>query len=682
MVRRLFHLTKHIILLHEVDDEIAKIKRRIEEIYDHHNKYNIREGESTVEEVAASVMESVRERRRDVEEKDVVGLVHDSAQVIQQLTKSDRHRAVVSIIGMGGLGKTTLARKIYNHREVNELFPTHAWGYVSDDYRPRELWLSLLNCFLSKLKYDDLFKRKQNGDEADATREEKLKSKVGECLKGKKYLLVLDDIWKTEDWKKIEDAFPDEKNGKDCPSHLEPHGRSIVKICKGLPLAIVVLAGLVAKKEKSEREWLRINDITWHITGDKIEVMDILKLSYHSLPQRLKPCFLYFGIYPEDYEICAKELVRLWIAEGFIQPQEGAEPEDIAEYYLDELVDRSLVQVASRRSLDRGVKTCRIHDLLRDLCILESESDQFLVVRTNPINIHTPTNANPRRLSFHCNNCPKNVLKRFNLARVLYSKCRTPIKYRPLIDWKMMIHLRYLRIEHVDLPASVGTLWNLETLDQSYQNHRGKIKANLQTLWLTSADNEGIVSLLRNDIFPRLTKFVLYSTSYSSFGKQLPFLWLNHLSNLHSLKIIDALQLDANLFPSNITKITLGETLGSNINLSMNIKTLAHFANLQSLKLIMYYTSAFDLHISAGEFPKLRVFHMKLMKVVRWTLEKGAMPCLQNLLIMDCEHLSELPEQLWSLTTLQTVHVLKPNKEFADYLKNVELKPHCKLILS
>jgi len=110
--------------------------------------------------------------------------------------------------------------------------------------------------------------------------------------------------------------------------------------------------------------------------GRDKSLKDILKLSYDSLPERLKPCFLYFGMYPEDYRIPVKQLIQLWISEGLLtQETSGSkdipEPEYIAEGYLEELVDRSLIQVVSRTS-DGGIKACRIHDLLRDLCISES----------------------------------------------------------------------------------------------------------------------------------------------------------------------------------------------------------------------------------------------------------------------------------------------------------------------
>ncbi|XP_057756631.1 disease resistance protein RPH8A-like [Arachis stenosperma] len=368
-----------------------------------------------------------------VKEEYVVGLKKDFNDVIKQLMEEDsRDGNIVSIVGMGGIGKTTLARKIYNSDEVKKLFACRAWATISKDCREKEVFKSLLNCLKSSTSKHE-----------DSSSEEELMQKVRKCLTGKKYLIVLDDIWDTKAWATLKGCFPENNDGgmilittrndqvayflrskkphhklsfmdkeeswklfcnevfcrEKCPPKLERIGRSIANTCSGLPLAIKITAGFVAKTKRSGDEWKRIKKLLPHlrIVEDKEckKMKERLMLSYDDLPENIKPCFLYLGVFPEDDQICARDLIRLWITEGLIEEpiQSGrskatpAELEDIGEQHLKELVDRNLVQVSQRRSDDKGVKTCQIHDLIRELCISESK---------NPDN----NNNNARRLSF------------------------------------------------------------------------------------------------------------------------------------------------------------------------------------------------------------------------------------------------------------------------------------------
>ncbi|XP_057756610.1 disease resistance protein RPP13-like [Arachis stenosperma] len=361
-------------------------------------KYCINEGEFEGMQGARS-----NQKQDKVFEEDMVGFVDIFNNVTKQLKENETNLNVISLIGMGGLGKTTLIKKIYNNNEVKKLFSYSVWITVSKDYKATELLQILLKgCGLSEsTKGKDISEDDQ-------------KSKVQKFLEKKKYLIVLDDIWEPEVWAEVECLFPDNNKGSailitsrndgvanytgsksyypplldedeswklfckkafkggECPSVLESIGRLMTEKCRGLPLAIITLAGVVGKKKRLTVEWMRImRSVIWYLAKDNSKVPKVLKLGYDSLPQRLKTCFLYFGIYPEDYAIPVKRLKQLWIAEGLIQaPKTGIldapELEDIAEEYLNELVDRSLVLVAKRRS-DGGVKSCRIHDLLLDL---------------------------------------------------------------------------------------------------------------------------------------------------------------------------------------------------------------------------------------------------------------------------------------------------------------------------
>ncbi|QCD92382.1 disease resistance protein RPM1 [Vigna unguiculata] len=314
---------------------------------------------------------SLHKLRRYVEEDDVVGFVHDSKDLIKRLLEGGSYRNAVSVIGMGGLGKTTLARKVYNS---------------SQQGRGKK-------------------KGKKSTGDINELSEEELKKLVRNCLEWKRYLVVVDDLWKRQDWDEVQDAFPDNNRGSrilitsrlkevalhaahdvphylqflneeeswelfrrkvcrsvDCPSDLEPLGKQMVKSCRGLPLSIIVLAGLLANKEKSHREWSKVvGHVNWYLTRDETQVKDIvLKLNYENLPRRLKPCFLYLGLFPEDFEIPVTPLLQRWVAEGFLQDTGSRNPVDVAEDYLYELIDRSLVQVA-RVDTNGDVMAIRIH---------------------------------------------------------------------------------------------------------------------------------------------------------------------------------------------------------------------------------------------------------------------------------------------------------------------------------
>ncbi|KAL2492510.1 Disease resistance protein (CC-NBS-LRR class) family [Abeliophyllum distichum] len=189
--------------------------------------------------------------------------------------------------------------------------------------------------------------------------------------------------------------------GKDgCPNELKQIGKKIVQNCKGLPLAIVVIAGLLSKATKTQHYWTYIGEnLSSVIALNDDNCSKILSLSYKHLPHHLKGCFLYIGIFPEDYTILVSKLVKLWVAERLLKPVRSKSLEDVAREYLLELVDRNLILVHEKSSIGK-IKSCRIHDLLRDFCVREAQTKKFFHVK-NMVLCGISEGTKVRRLSIH-----------------------------------------------------------------------------------------------------------------------------------------------------------------------------------------------------------------------------------------------------------------------------------------
>ncbi|KAL0382050.1 UNVERIFIED_CONTAM: putative late blight resistance proteinR1B-16 [Sesamum calycinum] len=199
-----------------------------------------------------------------------------------------------------------------------------------------------------------------------------------------------------ESWDLLkEKVFQDEN----CPTELEGVGIKIAQSCQGLPLAILLVGGLLAKVQRAQNHWRNFaENVQSIISTHNDQCLEILSLSYNHLPQHLKMCFLYMGVFPEDYQIPVSKLIRLWAAEGFLKPCADESLDDVGEKYLQDLVDRSIVLV-SKRKLSGKIRTCSIHDLVRDLCVREAQKEKF--VRT----IKTDDDLSSEDALGHCRLC-------------------------------------------------------------------------------------------------------------------------------------------------------------------------------------------------------------------------------------------------------------------------------------
>ncbi|KAH0637504.1 hypothetical protein KY289_037419 [Solanum tuberosum] len=508
--------------------EIEKIKRRVADIDRVRTTYNIMDTSNNNNDC---IPLDQRRLFLHADETEVIGLDNDFKMLQDKLLDQDLPYGVVSIVGMPGLGKTTLAKKLYRH--VRDQFESSGLVYVSQQPRAGEILIDIA---------------KQVGL-TEQQRKESLEDNLRSLLKTKRYVILLDDIWDVEIWDDLKLVLPECDSkigsriiitsrydhvgryiGEDFSLHeLQPLDleksfelftkkififdnnnnwanaspvlvdidKSIVRRCGGIPLAIVVMAGMLRARERTEHAWNRVLERIGHNIQDGCA--KVLALSYNDLPIALRPCFLYFGLFPEDHEIRAFDLTNMWIAEKLIAVNSCnmREAADLAEEVLNDLISRNLIQVVKRKN-DGRISSCRIHDLLHSLCVDLAKESNFFHTEHNAFG--DPGNvARVRRITFYSDNNAINEFFRLNPKPTKLCALFCFIKYRCIfsqlahLDFKLlqvlvvvmsyddfcgvmsipntfgnMSCLRYLRFEgeiYGKLPNFMVKLKRLETID-------------------------------------------------------------------------------------------------------------------------------------------------------------------------------------------------------------------------
>jgi disease resistance protein RPM1 len=533
-LHKIGRLLKKIKPHHDIAAKIQDIKISVLEIKERSERYGFSSSNQGSSSRATSITwHDPRVGSLFIEEDEVVGIKSTRDELVSWLVGGVSKRSVISVVGMGGIGKTTLTKKVYENESVKSHFDCRVWITVSQSYNVSKILMSMTK---------QIYQAKETAPgQIDMTNEITLISQIRNCLQQKRYVVVFDDVWKTEFWEIAKHTLPCNDKGTriiittrndligvsckeslydqvhklqplsqdkawelfcrkafqtefqgGCPRELVTLSMDIIRKCEGLPLAIVAIGGLLSTKEKVPLEWQKLNDslsseleCNPHLTS----ITNILSLSYHDLPCYLKSCYLYFGIFLEDYSVSSFRLLWLWVAEGFIEGKKGKPWEDVAEEYLMELIQRNLVQV-SFGELDYEIhKKYRIHDLLHEIILSKAEELNFCQVlevgntsfhvKSRCLSIHNArenvfeTSEYSRVRSiflFNTNKIPRSFIvklfKKFKLLKVLDFE-NAPIDYLPQ-EVGNLFHLKNLSLRRTKvkiLPKSVGRLQNLQTLN-------------------------------------------------------------------------------------------------------------------------------------------------------------------------------------------------------------------------
>ncbi|KAH9750761.1 hypothetical protein KPL71_014002 [Citrus sinensis] len=399
---------KQVFLRHDIADKIKEINEELHDIAAQKDMFDL---------VKSGNKSSERPRRVQstslIDEEEICGRVGERNELISKLLRESSEQQkglhIISIVGMGGIGKTTLAQLACNHDEVKRKFDKILWVCVSETFEEFRVAKAIVEVL--------------DGRESHLAEFHSLLQHIYESIAGKSFLLVLDDVW-DGNYLKWEPFYCCLKNGlhgskilvttrkgsvasmmgstdiisvkelaeEECwllfkkiaffdrsieeREKLEQIGQRIAGKCKGLPLAAKTIGSLMRSKQ-TEEEWKRIlNSDLWKVEEIEKDVLSSLLLSYNDLPSRVKRCFSYCAVFPKDYDIKKDELITLWMAQGYLSAEQDEEMETIGEEYFGILASRSFFQ-EFKKSYDNRIIACKMHDMVHDFARFVSQNECF-----------------------------------------------------------------------------------------------------------------------------------------------------------------------------------------------------------------------------------------------------------------------------------------------------------------
>ncbi|AES80263.1 NBS-LRR type disease resistance protein [Medicago truncatula] len=623
-----------------------------------------------------------------VVDSDVIGRDYDKQKIIDLLLQDSGHKSlsVIPIVGIGGLGKTTLAKTVFNDKSLDETFPLKMWVCVSDDFELQHLLVKILNSASVSDATPNLI-HEENIKNLDV---QQLQTHLRNTLAGKKFLLVLDDVWSEDRVKWIEVknllqvgdegskvlvttrshsiakmmctntsytlqglsredslsvfvkwAFK-EGEEKKYPKLIEI-GKEIVQKCGGLPLALRTLgSSLFLKDDIEEWKFVRDNEI-WNLPQKEDDILPALKLSFDQLPSYLKRCFACFSLFVKDFHFSNYSVTVLWEALDFLpSPNKGKTLEDVGNQFLHELQSRSFLQDFY---VSGNVCVFKLHDLVHDLALYVAR-DEFQLLKfhneniiknvlhlsftTNDLLGQTPIPAGLRTILFSIRSQQCSFFEQFGIKGNKELKS-LPDSVCKLQNLQTLILEGCLKLEK--LPNGIGNLISLRqlhitTMQSSFPDKEIAKLTSLEFLSICSCDN--LESLLGELELPNLKSLsIIYCGNITSLPLQL-------IPNVDSLMI------------SNCNKLKL---------------SLGHENAIPRLRLKLLYIESLPQLLSfpqwlqgcADTLHSLFIGHCEnLEKLPEWS---STFICLNTLTITNCPKLLSLPDDVHCLPNLECLEM-------------------------